>query len=165
MLCRHCPAEPAEPLACNSVVILSVVVVMLAAAVDPNAGGEAKTLPTQAVVASLVELSAVACVVAVVPLAKAVETDHVPLLTCATPVEADVSVPVPPFTGSSGSAKHPKTVVAEFHRKQGAVAPMTVVVPGVMDEAAVGEIHLGSAAAPVLFPQTVLAGAVPVHCA
>ena len=42
-------------------------------------------------------LSNADCVVAVVPFDSAVETDHVPEFTCATPVDADVFCPVPPF--------------------------------------------------------------------
>jgi hypothetical protein len=51
---------------------------------------------TYAVVATLVELFPDGCVVAVVPLGRAVLTFHVPDETCATPVELDVSSAVPP---------------------------------------------------------------------
>ena len=54
---------------------------------------------TNASVASLVVLSPVVCVVAVVPLASAVLTLQLPDATCAMPVDAEVSMPVPPCAG------------------------------------------------------------------
>src|SRR5580692_2219813 len=66
---------------------------------------------TKASVATLVVLSDTLWVVAVVPLASAVDTDHVPDATCATPVEDEELIPVPPYVEPIAVACHVPPVI------------------------------------------------------
>lgn len=56
-----------------------------------------KAVAMNAVVAIVVLFVHAVCVVAVVPFASAVDTDHVPARTCAIPVDEDVLIPVPQY--------------------------------------------------------------------